>query len=209
MKMVPKVLFAAIGLASFGVAPASSTTLIGQTINADITITGSDDNGSYSLVVLNGPVSIPGPGDFTDTIAVFKQLTLGGFSTASNQINGNVHIDISANAISVTMNGQVQPFELESQFTGIGGTITNVVSTATGVIPGVNGVLFSNFTSTSVDFASIYFGFQPGTSLTQTETLTFAAAGGVPEPSTWAMMLIGFAGLGFAFRQSRRKESFA
>jgi hypothetical protein len=78
MKMIPKVLFAAIGLASFGVAPASSTTLIGQTINADITITGSDDNGSYSLVVLNGPVSIPGPGDFTDTIPVFKQLTLGG-----------------------------------------------------------------------------------------------------------------------------------
>jgi CHRD domain/PEP-CTERM motif len=31
----------------------------------------------------------------------------------------------------------------------------------------------------------------------------------VPEPSTWAMMLIGFAGLGFVFRQSRRKVSFA
>jgi hypothetical protein len=30
----------------------------------------------------------------------------------------------------------------------------------------------------------------------------------VPEPSTWAMMLLGFAGLGFAFR-SRRKVSFA
>jgi hypothetical protein len=29
----------------------------------------------------------------------------------------------------------------------------------------------------------------------------------VPEPSTWAMMLLGFAGLGFAFRQSRRKVS--
>jgi hypothetical protein len=28
--------------------------------------------------------------------------------------------------------------------------------------------------------------------------------GAVPEPSTWAMMLLGFAGLGFAFRQSRR-----
>jgi hypothetical protein len=26
----------------------------------------------------------------------------------------------------------------------------------------------------------------------------------VPEPSTWAMMLLGFAGLGFAFRQSLR-----
>jgi PEP-CTERM motif len=32
---------------------------------------------------------------------------------------------------------------------------------------------------------------------------------GVPEPSTWAMMLLGFLGLGFAFRQSRRKVSFA
>jgi probable HAF family extracellular repeat protein len=31
----------------------------------------------------------------------------------------------------------------------------------------------------------------------------------VPEPSTWAMMLIGFAGIGFAFRRSRRKVSFA
>jgi len=31
----------------------------------------------------------------------------------------------------------------------------------------------------------------------------------VPEPSTWAMMLLGFLGLGLAFRQSRRKVSFA
>jgi hypothetical protein len=31
----------------------------------------------------------------------------------------------------------------------------------------------------------------------------------VPEPSTWAMMLLGFLGLAFAFRQSRRKVSFA
>ncbi len=34
-------------------------------------------------------------------------------------------------------------------------------------------------------------------------SLTPVAA--VPEPSTWAMMLLGFAGLGFAFRQRRRK----
>jgi PEP-CTERM motif len=30
-------------------------------------------------------------------------------------------------------------------------------------------------------------------------------ASAVPEPSTWAMMLLGFAGLGFAFRHSRRR----
>jgi len=31
----------------------------------------------------------------------------------------------------------------------------------------------------------------------------------IPEPATWGMMLIGFIGLGFAFRQSRRKIPFA
>jgi uncharacterized protein (TIGR03118 family) len=36
----------------------------------------------------------------------------------------------------------------------------------------------------------------------------FGVLSAVPEPSTWALMLLGFAGLGFAFRQSRRKVSF-
>jgi hypothetical protein len=31
----------------------------------------------------------------------------------------------------------------------------------------------------------------------------------VPEPSTWALMLLGFAGLGFMFRKPGRKVSFA
>jgi hypothetical protein len=54
----------------------------------------------------------------------------------------------------------------------------------------------------SPDFANNYtLEFSPG--------VQNGIAGGVPEPSTWAMMLIGFAGLGFAFRQSRRRMSFA
>jgi PEP-CTERM motif len=39
--------------------------------------------------------------------------------------------------------------------------------------------------------------------------ITISPAAAVPEPSTWAMLLLGFAGLGFAFRQSRRKITFA
>jgi hypothetical protein len=35
---------------------------------------------------------------------------------------------------------------------------------------------------------------------------TFIIGGAVPEPSTWAMMLLGFAGLGYAgYRQSKLK----
>ena len=39
-----------------------------------------------------------------------------------------------------------------------------------------------------------------------TTTITFGLSA-VPEPSTWAMMLLGLAGLGFAFRNSRRKAA--
>jgi len=38
---------------------------------------------------------------------------------------------------------------------------------------------------------------------------TLTPVTGVPEPSTWAMMLLGFIGLGFAFRQRRRIQGFA
>jgi hypothetical protein len=39
--------------------------------------------------------------------------------------------------------------------------------------------------------------FGPNIDLTITGNGTFAIGGAVPEPSTWAMMLLGFAGLGF------------
>jgi hypothetical protein len=54
---------------------------------------------------------------------------------------------------------------------------------------------------------------EPGDQLVNLQgTVTYdytPAVSSVPEPSTWAMMLLGFGGLGFAFRQSRRKVSFA
>jgi hypothetical protein len=81
------------------------------------------------------------------------------------------------------------------------------------------------FTATSpFNFAAIhqgtaeivFFYATPQTSITLgsntpgLSTLNFyKSVAAVPEPGTWAMMLLGFAGLGFAFRQSRRKVSFA
>ena len=57
-----------------------------------------------------------------------------------------------------------------------------------------------------------YFALASGSQLWEADVLlgnisTLTSA--VPEPSTWATMLLGSAGLGFAFRQSRRKASFA
>jgi hypothetical protein len=213
MKNFPATIVVIAAFALLGAVPAAGATLFGETLGTNIAITGEDDNGSYTLPVLTGPV-IVGPSGFSDNIPVFKQLTQDGFSTASNQIDGNVIVDIGANTISVEMLGQVQPFELESQFSGIGGSSFHIVSiadSATGVIDVVNMILFSNFTPHSVDFATLYLGFQPGTDLNQTVTLTFAnGAGAIPEPSTWAMMLVGFAGLGFAgYRTSRKSAEIA
>jgi len=136
--------------------------------------------------VLVGPVVV-GASGFSDIIPIFKQLTEGGFATASNQIVGNVIVTIGADTISVEMQGQVQPFELESKFSGIGASsfqIANDVDGAVGVIANVNLDLFDTHTTHSVDFATFYLGFQPGTDVTQTETLSFTSVVGLaPFPS--------------------------
>jgi hypothetical protein len=208
-KLFSALVLSAFGLAA-GISPAASSTMLGETLNANIAITGQDDHGSYTVQVLNGPITV-GAGGFSHDYTVFKQLTQGGFSTASNTINGDVLVQITGNAISVTMNGQVQPFELETQISGIGGAsfmITNDVDSAGGILAGVNQELFHSFTDHSVDFATFYLGFQPGTSVNQTETLTFGdVTSAVPEPSTWAMMIVGFAGLGFMAYRRKSKPS--
>jgi hypothetical protein len=40
-------------------------------------------------------------------------------------------------------------------------------------------------------------------------TVTASAIGAVPEPSTWAMMLVGFGGLGWLAQRHRRPTSLA
>jgi hypothetical protein len=211
MLTTARTLLALIGYVTGGAATASSATLLNQTINAAITISGEDDNGFYTFGVFNGPISV-GAG-FTSDISVFKQLTEDGFATPSNQISGDVLTNITANAISVTMRGQVQPFELESVFTGIGvgnphGAIVGDIDSTTGVMSGVNLDLFHTFSADSLDFATFYLGYQPGTNLNQTETLTFGVVPATPLPSTWSMMLLGLAGLGFvAFRGTKNRSA--
>jgi hypothetical protein len=215
LKKIPEILFAIVGLAFVQATPAASSTLIGETLDANIMITGEDDDGPYTLPVLVGPVVVGSP-TFSDVIPIFKQLTEGGFSTPTNTIDVNVTVTITADTISVEMAGQVQPFELESKFSGIGAAsfqIANDADGASGLMSGVNTESADPPTPHSIDFATDYFGFQPGTDLTQTETLTFGAVvggGAVPEPSTWMLLLAGFAGLGFAgLARSRRGATIA
>src|SRR5579864_3654856 len=58
-----------------GMGPGAHASLIGSTFNENITISGSDDHGAYTITAFSGAVTVPGPGNFTATDAVFKQLT--------------------------------------------------------------------------------------------------------------------------------------
>jgi hypothetical protein len=68
---------------------------------------------------------------------------------------------------------------------------------------GVNGTY-----ATDINDASLIVGYYLGSGINR-EHGFLASGSTVPEASTWEMMLLGFIGLGFAFRQSRCKMSFA
>jgi hypothetical protein len=50
------------------------------------------------------------------------------------------------------------------------------------------------------------FALSSITSGPATLTISSGVAPGVPEPATWAMMLLGFAGIGFALRNTRQAK---
>ena len=83
-------------------------------------------------------------------------------------------------------------------------------------------LVFTGLADVEADGFQIYTGsedapiFSPGRYAVQSETtrdfsfvVVTAATPPVPEPSTWAMMALGFAGLGFAGYWSRKSAAFA
>jgi len=185
--------------AALGTVPVAHASLLGESFNANIAITGSDDNGSYTITVFSGPITAGAGAEISKSVS--KQLTFGGFHTASNQITGTVTVDVTDHSIFTNFSGQAQPFQLTSTFTNIPDTIIGDVDSAAGIVAGVNMDLSHSFDAHSVTYSTFYFGFQPGTNVTQTETLTLQAATIVPEPATLVLFATGLMGLGVARRR--------
>ena len=94
-------------------------------------------------------------------------------------------------------------------WSGLDGTGTLLASLALPVTPNAAyvwnpiGVTFSGTAESAV------FGGSANQIGFDNITLGSAVAGGVPEPSTWAMMLLGFGGLGFAGYRRNKAATFA
>ena len=197
--------YGALAGAILALAPnVARASLLNSTINAAITLQGQDDNGFYTVDVFTGTINV-GSG-FSNTYSFFRQDTFGGFATASNQLTGTIGLTIAADTITLTFRGQAQPVELIGDFTNLPATITSATETASGFLTGVAMPLSNSFTETSLTMSAFYLGFQPSTSTSQTDTLTFASASAVPEPSS--LFLTGTCLLGvivIARRKIRRR----
>ena len=128
------------------------------------------------------------PGGATQTLATG---TLVGGSTATTPANGNTaFLPTEGATVTFTVAPGKQGFFSPNPFSDT--MFITLASTVAAVQTFSGGGLGSGFLINNGDSTS-HVNFQTA----------------VPEPATWAMMLLGFAGLGFAFRQSRRKVSFA
>lgn len=138
---------------------------------------------------------------------------LKAFLIANNDINFNVGIDVN------TATGQ-GPEVLEN-FSILDLTQHTILSQFIGPVAlptANNGSGFPDFVLTgfNIDRNDINVGDQlilyaqwNNASDGPEQFFLVPVAQAVPEPGTWAMMLIGFAGLAFAFRQRRRITGFA
>jgi hypothetical protein len=81
-----------------------------------------------------------------------------------------------------------------------GGACTPATCTLNG-LPGNNLSLFGLALAANTTYTFSFGGTAPGTGGTLNGNVSIYPA--VPEPATWAMMLIGFAGIGMAMRRRR------
>jgi len=70
--------------------------------------------------------------------------------------------------------------------------------------------LFSGSVVAASDNATLSFAFRQDPSYWRLDDVSLVSgAGGVPEPATWGLMLIGFLGAGGAIRAGRRRQAAA
>jgi hypothetical protein len=163
---------------------------------------------AYTLLPNGEPVNIAGPYEYNLIYPIPFYVGLNGGPPLPAQPDGNPAHQYGF-GVSATINGETA-FVCASTNPGpcgaSGPTFIFISATST-LVSSVSSSFFSYgydsttdselFLSGNADtFVSVFLELPPGFSIAQITA--------VPEPSTWAMLLIGFAGIGFAgYRRSR------
>jgi hypothetical protein len=195
-----------VGLLTLGVTSAQATFVINDT-----------EGDKVSLNNMKGVNSIPATVDGSDVTIT----TIGKVDSASGNATITPVKDGSLTELTFTPAdaGMFNSFTFRGQFLATG-TVDLTVQDNQGDLP----QLFKfDVTKADADVGPFGIAAMPGSDETiksivlmddsgfkEAKQFTFDLASAVPETSTWAMMLFGFAGLGFAgYRKTRKAVSFA
>ena len=166
---------------------------------------------SYSIAV--------GFGNFTTTSTAINSNGgtngTGGPWVAWTRSNNLIGVDTNASVLHGGMGSTPGPFLANNLIFPVSISDLKIVIDTTNaqwvVSDYINGALVEQFsylgdpTATGIGVGTSYFGGDASSITFGETTLTDTVTAAVPEPSTWAMMVLGFAGVGFlSYRRTRR-----
>src|SRR5258708_22300997 len=190
--------------------PASATTLGFESLgtgNTDISVGTTFDESGYKIVYTPGPLGFviintgysDTPTDGTNALYSYNS----GSVTISALDGSNFSLSSfdAAQAFKLTVNDPTRILDL-NVVAGGGGPTANFTSSLSG------GAVFNTYSTPSfTDVSSVTFvGVAPYPTVEfALDNIVLSSA--VPEASTWAMMVLGFAGLGFMAYRRKNKPS--
>lgn len=167
-------LFCGAALASALLAPVANAQLIGDTISVAYNFPSLGNNyGNFSA----------SPSTFTVGNGVESTMTVDGFV--------QMPIDFSASALTIAMPSV--------SWTGssFNGPVFTNLSHLFPTVTGASGIDLSRISVSGNQLAINWSGME----FTQGDRVTLSFAGGVPEPATWALLILGFGAIGVAMRR--------
>jgi hypothetical protein len=179
---------------AFSINPIQATTVIGSSVTGGLFFANPTIN-QFDPVNGNVPAGFSNYTSGVPTVTVAEPAIEFGFNDSVNFDTVNITatqitiIDVRSGPSASVASGS--PFSITLIDTSFPDGITQ---------------LSNSFDSAAFTLSGSTFTFNSfGTSKPATYTAVFGFAAAVPEPSTWAMLLLGFAGIGFmAYRQKSK-----